>query len=184
MQSARHYGPAGGSAPRPRYTSFKPVGTFVPKLVRETCRHRGFINVDIVLRWREIVGHKLAAQTWPMRIEWPRRQETILRPDGTEAPGTHRTRLVVGSAPARALDVEYAKGDIIDRVNGYLGYRAATELAASPDYTVTPKDPEPAAKRLTRAPEAEGDPLKAALERLGRGVAERCRPSVAHTKSV
>lgn len=174
MRPAQHNGAEGGqAAPRSRYTGFKPVGTFVPKLVRETCRRRGFVNVDIVLRWREIVGDALAAQTWPLRIEWPRRQETILRPDGTEAPGTHRTRLVVGSAPAKALDVEYAKGQIIDRVNGYLGYRAATELAAAPDYTAMPEDRKPAGTRPDWAPDAAEDPLAAALARLGRSVAGR-----------
>jgi hypothetical protein len=180
MQS-RNGGTAGGGQPgrgRPA-VSFKAVGLFVPKLVRESCRRRGFVNVDIVLRWREIVGDRLARETWPLRIEWPRRQEAVLRPDGTEAPGTHRTRLVVGAAPARTLDVEYAKGAIIARVNGYLGYRAATELAAAPDYTHAPA---PAGARpggeaaAAPAPTEEGaDPLSAALERLGRSVAGRCR---------
>jgi hypothetical protein len=161
---------------RGRAASFKPVGTFVPKLVRETCRRRGFVNVDIVLRWREIVGDALARETWPVRIDWPRRQEALLRPDGTEAPGGHRTRLVVGASPARALDVEYAKGAIIDRLNGYLGYRAATELAAAPDYSAAPEGRRrPDARVDTARPEAAADPLSAALERLGRSVAARRR---------
>jgi hypothetical protein len=176
MQSGRQDGSAVGGLPRGRYISAKPVGIFVPKLVRETCRRRGFVNVDIVLRWREIVGDALARETWPLRIEWPRRQEAVLRPDGTEAPGTHRTRLVVGSAPAKTLDVEYAKGDIIARVNGYLGYRAATELAAAPDYGAAPGNRRSAAKgAVAPRPEAGADPLGAALARLGRAVAARRR---------
>ncbi len=177
MQSQRHDGPAGGLTVRARAVYSKPVGSFVPQLVREAFRRRGFNNIDIVLRWREIVGPALAAQTWPLRIEWPRRQETMLRPDGTAETGAQRTRLVVGSAPARALEVEYAKRDIVERVNRYLGYRAATELAAAPDYTITPEPAEraPAAVpsvRTTPAAAAD-DPLKAALARLGRAVAAR-----------
>jgi hypothetical protein len=162
---------------RARPKTSKPVGSFVPQLVREACWRRGFNNIDIVLRWREIVGPALAAQTWPLRIEWPRRQETVLRPDGTAEAGAQRTRLVVGSTPARALDVEYAKRDIVERVNRYLGYRAATELAAAPDYTIAPEPPGRApgavpSVRPTPVPAAE-DPLKAALARLGRAVAAR-----------
>jgi hypothetical protein len=151
----------------------------VPGLVREALRRRGFNNIDIVLRWREIVGPELAEHTWPLRIEWPRRQEAVLRPDGTAEPGGQRTRLVVGAAPARALDVEYAKRDIVDRVNRYLGYRAATELAAAPDYAVAP---ERAGNRDRTIPgtasqpspqPVEGDPLKAALARLGQSVMSR-----------
>jgi hypothetical protein len=174
-------GPTGGPTGRERAgrgrqaASFKPVGLLVPKLVRETCRKRGFVNVDIVLRWREIVGDRLARETWPLRIEWPRRQEALLRPDGTSAPGSHRTRLVVGATPARALDVEYAKGAIIERVNGYLGYRAATELAAQPDYAAAPRGQRPAAAHPPPAHEleAEADPLAAALARLGEAIAAR-----------
>jgi hypothetical protein len=177
MQLHRH---AGSGSARVRALSSKRVGTFVPGLVREALRRRGFTNIDIVLRWREIVGPELAAQTWPLRIEWPRRQEEALRPDGTAEPGQQRTRLVVGTAPARALDVEYAKRDIVERVNRYLGYRAATELTAAPDYSVAP---EPEGQRARRQPclhvpgghieEHETDPLKVALRRLGAAVARR-----------
>ena len=178
MQSTRYDGSQGGPAARNRPSS-KPVGSFVPALVREAFRRRGFNNIDVVLRWREIVGPELAGQTWPLRIEWPRRQETVLRPDGTAEPGGQRTRLVVGSAPARALDVEYAKRDIVERVNRYLGYRATTELTATPDYSVSP---EPAARRDRRpraaapppgAPDPKEDPLKAAVARLAESVAQR-----------
>ena len=183
MQSGRRNEPAGGSAAgRNRPLSSKQVGAFVPALVREAFRKRGFNNIDIVLRWREIVGPELADQTWPLRIEWPRRQETALRPDGTAEPGGQRTRLVVGAAPARALNVEYAKRDIVERVNRYLGYRAATELTAAPDYSAPPEPStkrarralaSPAAMPGVRAAGADADPLRAALERLGASVAQR-----------
>jgi len=176
MRSEGHEGPAGSLAARAKPMSSKPVGSFVPALVREVCRKRGFNNIDIVLRWREIVGPALAEETWPVRIDWPRRQETVLRPDGTAQPGAQRTRLVVGAAPSRALDVEYAKRDIVERVNRYLGYRAATELVATPDYDVAPehRPHRRAAAPRNDTPAAAGtDPLKTALARLRQGVAAR-----------
>jgi hypothetical protein len=176
MRSARQDGQRGGAAADRRPAASKPVGSFVPALVREACRRRGFNNVDIVLRWREIVGPALAGETVPLRIEWPRRQETVLRPDGTAEPGAQRTRLVVGSAPARTLDVEYAKREIVERVNRYLGYRAATELTAAPDYTLAAQPHAKSAaagSRPDRPPPPTGDPLEAALSRLGQAVARR-----------
>jgi hypothetical protein len=179
MQSARHHRSVGRAAERAKPAPAKAVGSFVPLLVREALRRRGFSNIDVVLRWREIVGPALAEQTWPLRIEWPRRQETVLRPDGTAEPGAQRTRLVVGASPSRVLDVEYAKRDIVERVNRYLGYRAATEVAATPDYTDGPeqdgkRDRRPVAGTPSAgaAPKADG-PLKAALAKLGCGVARR-----------
>ena len=182
MYARRDGGSAGGTAAqgsaRGRPISSKRVGTFVPALVREALRRRGFNNIDVVLRWREIVGPELADQTWPLRIDWPRRQDAALRPDGTAEPGAQRTRLVVGAAPAKALNVEYAKRDIVERVNRYLGYRAATELTATPDYSAAP-EPERKRDRRAAAPRGDaqavegGDPLKAALARLGEAVARR-----------
>jgi hypothetical protein len=151
----------------------------VPQLVREALRRRGFNNIDVVLRWREIVGPELADQTWPLRIDWPRRQEDALRPDGTAEPGrAQRTRLVVGASPARALDVEYAKRDIVERVNRYLGYRAATEVTSAPDYSVAPEERREHARQARAVPQpadtAPGaDPLEAALAKLGQSVARR-----------
>jgi hypothetical protein len=164
MQSERQKRPVG-----------RAVGSFVPQLVREALQRRGFNNIDIVLRWREIVGPELADETCPLRIEWPRRQEAALRPDGTAEPGGQRTRLVVAASPARALDVEYAKRDIVERVNRYLGYRAATEVAATPDYSAAPEVPRRPSRVAphTSEPAPTGDPLKAALAKLGRGVARR-----------
>jgi hypothetical protein len=175
MQSAARNRPVESVTGRAKPAVAKAVGGFVPQLVREALRRRGFTNIDIVLRWCEIVGPELAAETWPLRIEWPRRQETVLRPDGTAAPGGQRTRLVVGASPARALDVEYAKRDIVERVNRYLGYRAATEMTATPDYAVAPEEPRKRAIAPSQpgASAPAGDPLKAALAKLGESVARR-----------
>jgi hypothetical protein len=175
MPSAGHNQSVGSSAERAKRVPAKAVGSFVPQLVREALRRRGFNNIDIVLRWHEIVGPELADQTWPLRIEWPRRQETVLRPDGTAEPGGQRTRLVVGASPALALDVEYAKRDIVERVNRYLGYRATTEVTATPDYSAAPEEPRKAATAAPQPghPTPSDDPLRAALARLGQGVVRR-----------
>ena len=175
MALQQHYEPTSGYRPNRHYSPFKPVGIFVPKLIRETCRRRGFINVDIVLRWGEIVGKALARYTWPMRIQWPRRQETILMPDGTEAPTTHKTRLVVGVTPAKVLDVEYAKHDITAKVNSYLGYRAVTELQPVANYDVPDEDYEPTTKHYSGSakPNTNGDDLQAALTRLEQAIRSR-----------
>jgi hypothetical protein len=184
MQSAQHHGTAGAFALRRQFTTLRPVGIFVPQLVRESCRRRGFANIDIVLRWQEIVGHALAAHTWPIRIQWPRRQETILRADGTEAPNPCRTRLVIGAAPSSILEIEYAKGTIIDRVNGYLGYRAVTELAAMADYSIPTggahpiEEPEPAVEASGSTLDSSRGALGAALAKLGRAVARPRRSAV------
>src|SRR5262245_14998202 len=138
MPSAGRNQSVGSSAERAKRVPAKAVGSFVPQLVREALRRRGFNNIDIVLRWHEIVGPELADQTWPLRIEWPRRQETVLRPDGTAEPGGQRTRLVVGASPALALDVEYAKRDIVGGDKRCLGYSDGTEPTAETTYTVVP----------------------------------------------
>src|SRR6476661_4943900 len=156
------------------YSPFKRVSIFVPKLVRKSFARYGFVNVDIVLQWGQIVGKKLAKYTWPKRIQWPRKQESILRPDGTEAPSTQKTRLVVGVTPSKVLEVEMAKHVIMSRVNTYLGYRGVTELKPEPDHMMPEDDDEPT-YYAPQKPEADdtGDGLQAALARLNQGIKDR-----------
>lgn len=130
-------------------------------------RH-GFAQADVVANWDAIVGADLAAVSAPERIKWP-------RGSGEEAQLQGGT-LVIRAAPGRALELQYEASRIISRINSFFGYGAvaavkvmqAAELAKS----------RPRAPALPEKPvheqelETIDDPaLKAALARLGRGVA-------------
>lgn len=128
----------------------------------------GFAQADVVANWDAIVGEDLAAVSAPERIKWPRGSGEDARKQG----GT----LVIRAAPGRALELQYEASRIISRINSFFGYGAVAGLKVMPAAAfVLPRRKPPA---LPDKPVHEQDvnavedpSLRAALERLGRGVA-------------
>jgi hypothetical protein len=134
----------------------------------------GFAQADVVANWEAIVGSDLAAVSAPERIRWP-------RGSGEEAQKQGGT-LVIRAAPGRALELQYEASRIIARINSYFGYGAIAGIKVIQAQEL----PSPSAKApsLPEKPVCEQQlaaldesPLKAALERLGRGVAGSSRSS-------
>ncbi len=128
---------------------------------------RGFATADLLAAWPEIVGRGYADCTRPDKLVWPRGDD--------QSSGV----LHVTVAGPKAVLFQHELGQIVERVNAFLGYAAIAriKLAQGP---VTRRAVEVATPRPLDATEegrlAEAiadvgdDALKAALARLGRGV--------------
>ncbi len=144
------------------------------QIARAVFERHGFAQADVVANWGEIVGEELARHSAPERIKWPRGAGEAARKSG----GT----LAVRAAPGRALDLQYEAPRIIARVNSFFGYEAVVKIKVMQAPTQwagrPPPSPPPPRKSvpLQSLEGIEAQPLKAALERLGQGVASR-RPS-------
>ena len=115
----------------PGFVPAKAVGTFVPRLTQKSFEKFGFSAATLLTDWATIVGPALARDTRPERLKWPRPQEMAADrdDDGAESSaGRPGATLVLKVDPARALDIEYKRAQILDRINGYFGYRALDEI--------------------------------------------------------
>jgi hypothetical protein len=108
----------------------KTVGSFLPQITGKVLAKKGFPNMSLLTDWPAIVGPELAAYTCPEKMSWPRRQM-----DDPEEERATRSRkpqrgitLKLRVESHRALDVQYSLGEIIERINGYFGYRAVTDI--------------------------------------------------------
>lgn len=134
----------------------------------------GFAESDVVAHWAAIVGEDLAAVSAPERIKWPKGAGEAAQKQG----GT----LVIRAAPGRALELQYEASRIIARINSFFGYGAiatlkvmqAAELGQCPRKAAPLPEKSVCEQQLDTL---EDSPLKAALERLGRGVAGSSRSS-------
>ncbi|WP_157014999.1 DUF721 domain-containing protein [Mesorhizobium xinjiangense] len=135
-------------------------------------RKRAGLSVSLVQSWEEIAGPRLAAQTRPERIAWPRR----VSDDDPFQPAT----LVVACAGAAALRLQHETGELVARVNAFLGYSAIgrIKIVQKPVDAAGPKA-RPAPRSLSDSEEArlastvdgiEDEALRASLRRLGRSV--------------
>lgn len=127
MLTGKNAQPLGKLPPDRRKRGFsfaRSVGAHIPKLTSKVFEKHGFHSGEIMTEWARIAGSDIAAWTAPERIRWPRANgETE---DG--ASGRPGGTLTLRVEPARALDVEYRSGEIIDRINRYFGYRAVATL--------------------------------------------------------
>ncbi|KAB2850089.1 MAG: DUF721 domain-containing protein [Hyphomicrobiaceae bacterium] len=112
-------------SPRRRFGA-RAVGSFIPEIARRAIEKFGFASAALIEQWPSIVGAELAAHCQPERIRWPRARK--IEDERNEGDPREGATLVLRVEPARALDVQYASEQIIERINSGFGYRAVTRL--------------------------------------------------------
>jgi hypothetical protein len=145
------------------------VSTQLNKVTAAVRRRRGLTEAGLIANWATIVGDELAAECAPQRV-------------ARGADGVGGTLHVRVTGPL-ALELQHLEPLVVERINGYFGYRAVARLAmhqgplAAPRSKRAPPRPQPDADAEARlAPMLAGvanDELRAALERFGRAVLAR-----------
>lgn len=153
-----------------RYRGVRPLAKSLSPLTGRAFGRRGFAQGAIVRDWPAIVGPLLADHTLP---------ERILYPKGKRGDGTLTLRV---ENPGFALEVQHFTPVLIERINGYFGYRAVKDLHVNQAPLPRKKANEAERRTLTPAEEvalaeeletiADAD-LKAALSGLGRAIRTR-----------
>ena len=139
------------------------------KCLAETFTRQGFASVELVTHWDEIVGREIAANTEPIKIQWPRQTDP-------SAPG--RATLVLRVQGPSALEIQHLSNVILERVNGFFGWRAIGRLALrqaplqrakrhAPPPAIDPLAARDVAATLTNIAD---DGLRGALGRLGAAI--------------
>ena len=174
----------GGAGPRA-------VASLVPAITRKAFEKHGFAAASLITDWARIVGADLARLTRPERLKWPRAVEKFADTAETES-GRPGATLTLRVDPAAALDVQYRKAQILERINAYFGYRAVCELrliqAGSDEEfgdaaetarasAARASSPRTTPSRATPSTSAnlsgiDDDALRAALERLAASIAK------------
>ncbi|MAW87421.1 MAG: hypothetical protein CMJ42_12915 [Phyllobacteriaceae bacterium] len=157
---------------RPRQRNAEPVADLVSAIVDPVLRRRAGISLGLIQSWEEIVGARLAAGSRPEKIVWPRRMSE----DDPFEPAT----LVVACEGFAALALRHETSEVLARINAFLGFAAIgrIRIVQKPVLRMEPERPR-GPRKLTGEEEArlkgttariEDEGLRAALERLGRGV--------------
>lgn len=162
----------------------RPVASFVPTITEKAFEKHGFAAASLILDWAQIVGRELASCTRPERLKWPRRIAGSTSTEA-EAHGRPGATLVLRVDAARALELEYRRAHIVERINGYFGYCAIAEVRlvqeADPSVFTTsepPRSPGASMRGATSVPaplppdlvSIADDQLRDALARLARSV--------------
>ncbi|MEQ8355065.1 MAG: DUF721 domain-containing protein [Kiloniellaceae bacterium] len=169
-----------------RHGGLRALASSLSVVTRRAFARRGLTGADIARQWPAIVGQELAAQCRPRQLRFPKPGEAV---DG---------RLTLRVAPGWALEVQHLEPLLLERINGFFGYRAVARLALQQGPLPAPHlGARQAARRRreARPPEAAAavdhglaaklstvsDPeLRAALEGLARSL--RAKPGRAAKK--
>jgi hypothetical protein len=146
-----------------------PLSALVGRVLDPVSAKRGFATAELIAAWPEIVGPRYAHTTQPERISWAHGR-------AADEGGT----LTVRVAAAAALHFQHEIGQILERVNGFLGFEAARRIrivqkpiersTRNGGAALRGLDPAEEEKLRAAVAKVDDDGLRAALERLGRGV--------------
>lgn len=143
------------------------IGRTVPGVAGKALGKKGLAFGALITEWPSIVGHQLSIRTQPDKLVFPRgkREEATLH---------------IRAMGAIALELQHLEPQIIERINGFFGYKAVTRIRlvhAAPTSAAPLRAPPP--KPLSMDQEltimnatatVEDDGLRAALERFGRSL--------------
>ncbi|MDV6227672.1 DciA family protein [Nitratireductor aquimarinus] len=158
-----------------RYGNPVAVSDIATGILDPVMRKRAGLSVELVQSWAEIVGERLALSTQPEKLAWPRRRHE----DDPFEPAT----LVIACEGAAALRLQHETGEVIGRVNAFLGFAAVgrVKIVQKPVKVAPQRRPRP--KRALTAPEneridqltagIEDDALRQSLQKLGESIARK-----------
>lgn len=149
-----------------------PVSDIAARILDPVLRKRTGISIALLQSWEEIAGPRLAARSRPEKLNWPRRMSD----DEPFRPAT----LIVACEGMAALHLQHETGEVIGRVNAFLGFNAVDRIRiVQKPVSVADRPERPRPRALTpterqaiagRVEPIEDEGLRAALERLGASV--------------
>src|SRR5215510_8519193 len=158
----------------PRTNAMLSLAATLPRVTRKILGRHGLAEGGLVADWASIVGATIAGCSLPLRLSFTGGE----RRDGT---------LHVRVAGALALELQHLEPQVLERINGYFGYRAVGRLKIHQGPV-----PAPPAPRLPPAPPptaeadaeiggllstVEDDGLREALRGLGHSLRSTPRKS-------
>ena len=159
----------------------QPLADLVTAAIDPVLARQGFGQSDVILNWDDIAGARLAANSQPIKLQWPPRPAGR-QADAAPLPAT----LVIRVEGAFAIELQHMADVLIERINAHLGWRCVGRLQFKQGpvdrlaRTKRQRSPLTAPEIAAAAPFAEGiagEGLKAALTKLGAHVMARKTPA-------
>ncbi len=158
----------------PRRAGLRALAVSLPRVTKRLFGKRGFAEGGLAADWPGIVGAGLATRCRPGKLAFARAAE---RREGT---------LTLRVEAPFATEVQHLAPQIMERINGYFGYRAVARLRlkqvpyrpgpdSDSDRSAAVPAPEITSELAARLESVEDPELRAALGRLGRALGPGAR---------
>lgn len=150
---------------------FRPLADPAAGILDPVLRKRAGITIELVQSWEEVVGPDLGQQSRPLKLLWPRRAHE----DDPFQPAT----LIIACQGFTAMRMSHETGEIISRVNAFLGFAAVgrikieqkpVALPVVKRRELPPVDATTRAKISHSVENIEDENLREALQKLGQSI--------------
>ncbi|MDA7715299.1 DUF721 domain-containing protein [Pelagibacteraceae bacterium] len=92
----------------------RPFSSSIPKTLKKHLRKGGYNYSNIVDNWTKMVSRKISDACFPVTVKMGKEMR-----DGT---------LVLNVIHGKELEIEYAKNEIIDKINVFFGYNCISQV--------------------------------------------------------
>ena len=92
----------------------RPFSSSIPKTLKKHLKKGGYNYSTIVDNWTKIVNKKISDSCYPITIKMSKEMR-----NGT---------LVINVLHGKELEIEYAKKEIIDKINSFFGYDCISQI--------------------------------------------------------
>ena len=86
----------------------------LPRGVKNILRKNGYNYSEIIAKWNKLVGQNIANHSYPKSIKMEKNGQNKI--------------LILLVERGSEIDIEYAKKEIIDKINSYFGYELINEI--------------------------------------------------------
>ena len=92
----------------------KPFSSSIPKSLKKHLKKGGYNYSNIVDNWTKMVSKKISDSCYPITVKMGKEMR-----NGT---------LILNVLHGKELEIEYAKKDIIDKINSFFGYNCINQI--------------------------------------------------------
>ena len=92
----------------------RPFGNTLPRVVKGILKRNGYNYSEIINKWNMLVGKDISECSYPKSIKMTKVNEKAI--------------LIIAVKRGNEIKVEYSKNEIINKINGYFGYRLIDEI--------------------------------------------------------
>ena len=92
----------------------RPFSSSIPKTLKKYVKKGGYNYSSIVDNWMKIVPRNISDSSYPITIKMGKEMR-----DGN---------LVLNVSHGKELEIEYAKNEIIDKINSFFGYKCISRI--------------------------------------------------------
>ncbi len=154
----------------PHCKELESLGSIFIPLVKDIMSAEDFVEADILLNWRDIVGQEMSSYAYPIKVKYDHRKN-------------FRTLYIEVPVGGFALELQHKENYLLEKLNAYFGYKAVHKINISQNIQLKPQiKPEEKTKEEIKLNEDEkkymneiiadikDDKLKEILIKLGESV--------------